>query len=180
VIVLNGTSSAGKSTIARALQAQLDELFLTFGIDTLIQALPIVDGVRSRGIDFLADGRIELAPEFRRAEASWYAGLAEIARAGTGVIIDEVFLGGGRSQARLEQRLHGLSVLWVGVDCDVATATARETTRGDRPIGLVAQQALVVHDGVHYDLRVDTTTTSASDCARTIAAAMTSRRDGYH
>jgi chloramphenicol 3-O phosphotransferase len=169
VIVLNGTSSAGKSTIARALQTELDDLFLTFGIDTLIQALPIVDGVRSRGICFLSDGRIELSPEFRRAEAAWYAGLAAIARAGTGIIIDEVFLGGGQSQARLEQRLDGLSVLWVAVDCDVATATAREASRGDRPIGLVAQQALIVHDGVHYDMRVDTTTSSALDCAGAIA-----------
>jgi chloramphenicol 3-O phosphotransferase len=168
VIVLNGTSSAGKSTIARALQTLLDDVFLTFGIDTLIQALPIIDGVRSRGIDFLSDGRIELRPEFRRAEAAWYAGLAAIARAGTGVIIDEVFLDGGESQARLERCLDGLSVLWVAVDCDVAAATAREAARGDRPIGLVAQQALLVHVGVHYDTRVDTTTSSALDCARAI------------
>jgi chloramphenicol 3-O phosphotransferase len=169
VIVLNGTSSAGKSTIARALQTLLDDLFLTFGIDTLIEALPLIDGVRSRGIDFLPDGRIDLSVEFRRAEAAWYAGLAAIARAGTGVIIDEVFLGGAQSQARVEASLGGLSVLWVGVDCDVATATAREAARGDRPVGLVAQQASIVHDGVHYDMRVDTTTSSAFDCARAIA-----------
>jgi chloramphenicol 3-O phosphotransferase len=170
VIVLNGTSSAGKSTIARALQTLLEEPFLTFGIDTLIQALPIVDGVRSRGIDFFSDGRIELSPEFRRAETAWYEGLAAIARAGTGIIVDEVFLDGARSQARVEQWLRDLAVLWVGVDCDVATALAREAARGDRPPGLVTRQALIVHDGVHYDLRVDTTTSPALDCARVISA----------
>jgi chloramphenicol 3-O phosphotransferase len=148
----------------------LGDVFLTFGIDTLILALPFNDGGRSRGFDFLTDGRFELTSEFRRAETAWYAGLAAIARAGTGVIIDEVFLGGSQSQARVEASLVGLSVLWVGVDCDVATATAREAARGDRPIGIVAQQASIVHDGVHYDLRVDTTTSSALDCGRVIAA----------
>jgi chloramphenicol 3-O-phosphotransferase len=40
VIVLNGGSSAGKSTIARALQDVLPGLWLTFGTDVLAEALP--------------------------------------------------------------------------------------------------------------------------------------------
>lgn len=47
VIVLNGISSAGKSTIARQLQSSLDGPYLVFGVDTLIAAMPeapAVDG----------------------------------------------------------------------------------------------------------------------------------------
>ncbi|WP_366945554.1 hypothetical protein [Microbacterium sp.] len=40
LIVLNGGSNAGKSTIARALQEALPGIWLTFGVDTFIDALP--------------------------------------------------------------------------------------------------------------------------------------------
>ena len=37
------------------------------------------------------------------------------------------------------------------------------------PAGMVALQAETVHNGVRYDIEVDTTRTEALDCARTIA-----------
>ena len=40
VIVLNGGSSSGKSSIARALQDVLPGRWLTFGTDVLAEALP--------------------------------------------------------------------------------------------------------------------------------------------
>jgi chloramphenicol 3-O phosphotransferase len=61
-------------------------------------------------------------------------------------------------------------VLWVGVRCDPAIATARETARGDRIAGMAARQARRVHQGVVYDLEVDTSHTEALECARVIAA----------
>jgi len=39
--VLNGGSSSGKSGIARCLQAILPDPWLAFGVDTLIQAMPV-------------------------------------------------------------------------------------------------------------------------------------------
>ena len=38
--MLNGTSSSGKSTLMRALQARLDGAWLGVGIDTVVFALP--------------------------------------------------------------------------------------------------------------------------------------------
>jgi chloramphenicol 3-O phosphotransferase len=40
VIVLNGGSSSGKSSIARFLQSLLAGPWLTLGVDTLIEAMP--------------------------------------------------------------------------------------------------------------------------------------------
>ena len=40
IICLNGTSSSGKSTIARALQAHLEATFLHVELDTFIDMLP--------------------------------------------------------------------------------------------------------------------------------------------
>jgi chloramphenicol 3-O phosphotransferase len=61
-------------------------------------------------------------------------------------------------------------VLWVGVRCDGAVAAGREIARGDRVQGMAAAQAEVVHQGVLYDVEVDTTHTEALACARAIAA----------
>jgi chloramphenicol 3-O phosphotransferase len=40
IILLNGTSSSGKSSVARALQEVLSEPYLHLGIDTFIAMLP--------------------------------------------------------------------------------------------------------------------------------------------
>jgi chloramphenicol 3-O phosphotransferase len=41
--------------------------------------------------------------------------------------------------------------------------------RGDRIAGMAASQADLVHQGVEYDLEVDTARAEALDCARAIA-----------
>jgi chloramphenicol 3-O phosphotransferase len=170
VIVLNGGSSSGKSSLARCLQALLGPTWLTLGIDDLIRALPGGDMPfgEKPSIDFGPDGSVTVNDDFRRAEASWYRGLAAIALCGTGLIVDEVFLDGRASQERLTRTLSDSTVLWVGVRCDAEVAEARERERHDRVVGMARRQADQVHDGVVYSLTVDTTATSAMECARTI------------
>lgn len=184
-MVLNGGSSSGKTSIARCLQRLLGPAWLMLGVDDLVRALPggdeIDDLIRAQpegggpvgaagSIELGPDGSVTVGADFRRAEASWHAGLAAIGRCGTGLILDEVFLGGGSSQERLAAALTGLPVVWVGVQCDPEVAAARERNRSDRVGGMARLQALRVHQGVAYDLVVDTTATSAADCARAIAS----------
>ena len=170
VIALNGGSSSGKSTLARCLQGLLGPTWLTLGVDDLIRALP--GGEKPFGekpsIEFASDGSITVSSEFRRAEEAWYQGLAAIARCGTGLIVDEVFLGGRASQERLAAALSTCTVLWVGVRCEAEAAESRERERHERVLGMARRQAAQVHEGVHYNLVVDTTATSAMECARTI------------
>ena len=166
--MLNGGSSSGKSGIARCLQAVLPDPWLVFGVDTLIQAMPVASQLS--GIEFAPDGSVVVKPEFRALEAAWIEGVATMARAGARIIVDEAFLGGAASQQRWLTALGSLRVLWVGVRCDGAVAAAREIARGDRITGMAASQAELVHHGVRYDLQVDTTHTEALDCARAIAA----------
>ena len=170
VIVLNGGSSSGKSGIARCLQAVLPDPWLVLGVDMLIQALPASSPMSATGIEFAADGDIVVGPEFRVLEAAWMAGVATMARAGARIIVDDAFLGAAASQQRWQRALDALQVLWVGVRCDSAVAASREIARGDRVTGMAAAQAILVHQGVVYDVQVDTTHTEALDCAREIAA----------
>jgi chloramphenicol 3-O phosphotransferase len=170
VIVLNGGSSSGKSGIARCLQAVLPDPWLTFGVDTLIDAMPLSSRTSEAGIEFGPDGAVVVGPRFRELEAAWLTGLAAMAQAGARIIIDDAFLGGAASQERYRTALDALEVLWVGVRCEAAVAEAREIARGDRVIGMAASQAEIVHRGVVYDIEVDTTHTEALECARAIAA----------
>ena len=172
VIVLNGGSSSGKSSIATSLQRRLEGTWLTLGIDDLIRAISHepTDTTAGGTLEFTSGGTVVVRAPFRRAETSWYEGLAAIGRAGTGVIIDEVFLAGGESQARLRRALEGLSVIWVGVRCQPAVAEARELQRRDRNIGLARDQAERVHRGVSYDVVVDTSGTAPDECSSAIVA----------
>ncbi|MEU2119207.1 chloramphenicol phosphotransferase CPT [Streptomyces sp. NPDC016459] len=173
MIILNGASSSGKSGIVRCLQSLLPDLWLAFGCDSFVDALPAKAQTSDGGIVVDADGGVTVGEDFRRLEAAWTEGVVTMARAGAGIIVDDVFLGGAASQQRWRKALGDLPALWVGVHCDPAVAAAREIARGDRTPGMAARQALVVHEGVEYDLRVDTTHTESLECARTIAAHVT-------
>ena len=177
VIVLNGGSSSGKSSIAACLQVQLDGTWLALGIDDLIRALShgLLDTSAGGTFEITAEGAVVVDDAFRTAELAWYQGLAAMARVGTGLIVEEVFLGGRTSQDRLRTALQGLSVLWVGVRCEAAMAEARELRRGDRNIGMARDQAERVHRGVRYDMVVETDDVAPSDSARAIMAWVASR-----
>ena len=76
MIVLNGGSSSGKSSIARALQEILPDLWLTFGVDVLIEALPGRGEDPRSGLVLEPDGTVTVSPEFRALQDIWYEGLA--------------------------------------------------------------------------------------------------------
>jgi chloramphenicol 3-O phosphotransferase len=139
-------------------------------VDTLIQAMPVSSPMSAPGLQITSDGAVTVGPEFRRLEGAWIEGVAAMAHAGAQIIVDEVFLGGAASQQRWKRALDPLQVLWIGVRCESTVAAGRELARGDRVIGMAASQAEMVHQGVVYDLQVDTAHTEALDCARAIAA----------
>lgn len=170
VIVLNGGSSSGKTGIVRCLKAVLPQPWLGFGVDDLVDAMPpaLVDG--GSGIGFGEQGEVVVGEQWRALEAAWLTGIAAMVRAGARVILDDVFLGGAASQERVRIQLEGLEVLWVGVRCAPDIAAGREIARGDRTRGMAASQATIVHEGVVYDVEVDTGTTESLDCAHAIAA----------
>jgi len=170
MIFLNGGSSSGKSTVARSLQEVLPDAWLSLSIDTLVDAMPARLTSGGDGIGFAADGGVDVGQEFMALQDAWIAGLVAMARAGAHVVVDDVLLGGAASQRRWLDALGDTPAFWVGVRCDAAVAEARETARGDRVPGMAAKQAAIVHQGVAYDLEVDTTSTGSADCARTIAA----------
>jgi chloramphenicol 3-O phosphotransferase len=68
VVVLNGGSSSGKSSIARVLQDLLPGLWLTFGTDVLAEALPGRGDDPRSGLVLEPDGTVTVQPEAARPD----------------------------------------------------------------------------------------------------------------
>jgi chloramphenicol 3-O phosphotransferase len=181
VIVLNGTSSAGKSTLIRALQARLDGAWLGVGIDTVVFALPkayldlplwgeVFRYVAAEpGSD--APFRIVTGELGHRLVEGMHRMVASLADAGLSVIVDHVILEPGWLPD-LAERLTGHEVLFVGVRCPLEVVVRREAERKDRTIGQAAAQFDVVHRAGGYDLEVDTSLESPDEAAATIVEAL--------
>jgi chloramphenicol 3-O phosphotransferase len=184
VIVLNGTSSAGKSTLASALQARLadgGECWIVMGLDEFLGRLPWawvtygdhVGAHADQGIEFaMVDGAVEcrIGPVVEQLIVGYRGAVAAMARAGTNVIVDEVLLG-ERDWAAWQEELDGLDVLWVAVIADLDVVEQRERDRSDRMVGLARSQHEVVHRHVAYDVRVDTAVMDPAAAAAAILAA---------
>jgi chloramphenicol 3-O phosphotransferase len=183
VVVLNGTSSAGKSSLAREFQelrAALGDCWVVFGIDDFLPKLPgrwvevdawkgplSEDGVRlERNGD---RARYHIGELGQRLLAAYRRSIAEIARCGMNVVVDDVMIESNEWD-HWRAALAGIDVVWVGVRCDVEVAARRETERGDRAMGLARGQAETVHRFPVYDLEIDTTSDSAVDAARRLDA----------
>lgn len=184
-IVLNGTSSSGKSSIAAALREFWPRPLQISGLDTFLslqsERFFAFDGRVAPGFSWLpagADGErvseIALGPlglgMIRASHAYWAACVG----AGLDQVIDDVWLVRGQP-AWLRDALRGASTLWVGVRCPLAVAERRERERGDRIIGTARAQYPVVHTFRAYDVEVDTSVAAPGECAGSIVAALDAR-----
>jgi len=165
VIVLNGTSSSGKTTIARAFQEIAPRLFLNFSIDSILSTLPQSAIERIVRGDDLSDLRY---PELARA---FHACVRQLLDLGHDLIIDNAVT--ARYQAELLQATtQSHDVLLVGLDCPASVLRDREQKRGDRRLGLAEQQQSGIHSWLTYDLRIDTSTVSPEEAAALIVQAL--------
>ena len=181
VIILNGTTSAGKSTLARTLQqklADLGEPWVVIGLDDFFARSPAewfqighhVGPHAEAGMAFeMIDGAIErrVGPFGHTVLAGYRAAVAGMARAGLDVIVDEVLLS-AEDWNGWTVELNGLDVTWVAVELSLDQTLQRERERGDRVIGMAAAQFDVVHSFPTYDVRVDTGTLTPEQAADAI------------
>ena len=170
IIFLNGVSSAGKTSIARTLQASLDQPYLHVAIDSFEGMLP---DRYDEGGDFAWHAI------FSRMLAGMHRSFAALAEAGNNLIIDHVMVhrdGWASSLADCLTLLAPYPVYFVGVHCPLDELLRREQARGDRFVGTAARQFPLVHLHGVYDLEVDTSQASAATCAEQIHAFMAQYR----
>ncbi|MFC9440798.1 AAA family ATPase [Nocardia sp. NPDC057030] len=182
VIFLNGTSSSGKTTLARSIQDESDVPFVYWGIDTLFDLVPPNwgggrDGPSSRAgfwydrTGRAADGHPLLVIRYgevgQRMLRSACAAAAAFAHGGDHLVIDEMLLAPDLLPMWLTA-LAGLDVRLVAVTCPLAVAERREQARGNEP-GLARGHFHSVHaHHIAYDMTVDTTTDTPANLAKAV------------
>ena len=192
VFLVNGPSSAGKTTLCRALQAALAEPYLVAAFDDFI----FMSAPRYyRGADTARQGErdaftalgvemettsppgapISVAARFgtvyRRLVDSMAPAVRALVDGGNRVIFDHV-LHDEAMHRSCRNAFAGLDVFAVGVTCPIEILEARERARGDRVLGRARGLARVVHSFMSYDLTVDTGTQSPEACVAAILAAV--------
>lgn len=85
---------------------------------------------------------------------------------GNSVVVDELMLSTEVHADWLEV-LGGVPVIWVRVECPLEIAELREQQRGQRP-GLARGTHDVVHNGLRYDLTIDTSVQTPADAAKLV------------
>ena len=161
VILLNGASSSGKSTVARALQMALPQPYLNYSSDLLVDGgiLPAVDRITP---DTLTSWNV-IRPKFFQA---FHRSIPAFVSAGNRMIVEHV-VEYDHWLRDLVELLSGCSVLYVGVTCPTSEIESRELRRGNRYLG---EGRSHIEDGIHtwsgYDLTIDT---HAQTCAENVA-----------
>jgi len=151
IILLSGTSSSGKSTIAKGLQARFNKSFLHLKLDGFIEMLPRTD-------DWAM---------FQQMIHGMNRAIAAMAEVGNNLIVDHVLI----DNAWLNQCLLLLSrnyVLFVGVDCPLEELERREQERDARRQGFARQQFENIHKGKIYDVRVNTFELNPDECVERV------------
>jgi len=157
IIFLNGASSSGKTTIGRALQESLDELYLLVSADGFLSQLPE---------SFLSGGR-RFSVELPVLVHAFHASAAAQALAGMNVILDHVI----QDLAWLDDCLSqfcDIEVLFVAIKCPLSELEKREVDRGNRSVGSAKFQYDRVHVHNTYDLELDTSVLSPEQCVSEI------------
>ena len=168
IVYLNGPSSSGKTTLAKALQHVFDDLFLHVGIDKIIGWMPEkvndwTGGEASLGYSWKKSTdvsgnpiqELQIGPYAERIAKTFQEVVLMLAKMGHHLIIDDVSFG-KKQVDEWKALLKDFTVLWIGVNAPLPVLEQREKERGNRMVGSARGQFHKVHVEATYDLEIDT------------------------
>lgn len=172
IVILNGASSSGKTSLLKALQVRLAEPYLDAGIDRFIWMLPKRWLERPLWDDVLGLA-VRPGEEGRRLFSGMHRAIAELSRAGNNVLADHVLVE-PTWVTECADLFRDLPAYLVAVRCPLDVLVEREKSRRDRTLGQAAAQFPVVHAYCKYDFEVDTSRYNVDECAEQVADFLTS------
>ncbi|MBR4083128.1 MAG: AAA family ATPase [Lachnospiraceae bacterium] len=156
IILLNGSSSAGKSTLAKALQALIEnkrnERYEIVSIDDFLK-------MTSEDVIY-EDDVFEISGPLCEK-------VMQVFNANQGVIIDHVITS-ERIFNQLEENVSHNRLWMIRVTCPLEIIQKREQERKDRCLGSAETSYTYLYPREGYDLTVDTHFMTISECANRI------------
>lgn len=177
VIILNGPSAVGKSSIMRAFQAKRVEPWLGIGIDNFfVGVLPpkfymedkpehhtVMRGIATED----EQGKLftlHIGATGQKIIKGMHGAIAAYAKAGNNVIVDYIMYDSAW-HADVMKALSGVKVISVGVTAALPVIEERERVRATSPQGHARSVYATVHQGWDYDLIIDTDTMTPDEIA---------------
>ena len=147
IILINGASSSGKSTLARQLQQILPIPFWHFSFDHFrdSNALPMAR---------ILSGEIDWSIMRPAVFDGFHRCLPALAGAGNNLIVEHI-IENEIWMTDLVKLLSGLDVFFVGLHCPLPELERRERERGNRRVGQARIDYQIVHSFTEYDLEID-------------------------
>ncbi len=184
VIILNGPSGSGKSSIQREFQRLvMPNLWVKTGIDSLFD-MPMPDITPEnmevwqspnpiRWVESSKDEEgnpvitLRVGAQGERVAYAMNSAIAAYARNGCNVIVDFI----AYDQAwmnHLEKELSGIPAYWIAVRISLETLEKREAARGTSPVGHARSHYHTVYGDREYDIEVNSENSSAIEIAQEI------------
>lgn len=188
IIILNGPSSVGKSSIQKELQELFTEPYLSMGFDNL--AFLPTRFISINGPVPPADQGIYLETTTQNGHqivTIHYGGYAQkmvkgihrtfaaFASVGNNIIVDYILY----DSAWLKDLAHVLkdyNVYWIGVNAPLEIIEEREKQRGNRLLGHARSHYHTVHGPQIYDLMIDNTNLTPKQSAQIIKDYVTNHK----
>jgi chloramphenicol 3-O phosphotransferase len=155
IIILNGVSSSGKTTLAKTLQERLSHPFFHMDVDVFCLMSPEKFNIDNYSVQW-------------NFVSNMFHTVKLYADMGFNLIVPCAFLNEGHFGDFLKNcvtLLHMYPVLFVHVKCPVDELRRREKERGDRKIGDAETMLPTLVPKDIYDIEVDTYNLSVEECA---------------
>lgn len=180
VIILNGPSAAGKSTLQKTIQRFAPVPYLGVGVDAFFNDLfPDEHGkLRCKTVaNFEQTLRyvtienntvyLHVGAEGRKIVTGMNQAIAAYARAGNNLVVDYIMYDPSWMQELL-QALEGCPVYMIGITLPLEILQQREQARSTSPLGHAKSHYDTVHINNAYDMMLDTSILSADQAAEQI------------
>jgi chloramphenicol 3-O phosphotransferase len=166
IILLNGASSSGKSSLAKFVQATSSQPFWHYSIDHL-NAGGVLPRERIDSGEFLWSSLRESFFE------GFHRSIPAFAEAGNNLLVEHI-IEDQRWMDRLLRLLAPFDVFFVGLHCPLEELERRELARGDRRIGEARSDFAITHSFGTYDFDL-TTAAPVEQQARALLFAWSAR-----
>lgn len=153
ILILNGASSSGKTTLIRLLQESLQKPFLEFGLDKLIWMLPKRYFNPPLWDEVL--GKADQAGSYgHQLIHGLHCAIRSLAENGLNLLADHVLVE-PQWVVDCASQLGDLPVYLIGIHCELEILEQREAGRKDRTLGQARRQYQKIHAQGIYDFTVD-------------------------